>query len=71
MNKTKSMIILSNRMSVHSSLTSVSHIIDTNVSFVSSVKNLGISLAANLSMSQHMSNMCKATYVQIRHMGSI
>ena len=71
MNKTKSMIILSNRMSVHSSLTSVSHILDTNVSFVSSVKNLGISPAANLSMSQHMSNMCKATYVQIRHMGSI
>ena len=66
-NKTEAMIILSNRMSVHSPLPSVIHI----VSFVSSVKNLGVTLDSNLSMSQHVSNTCKATYIQIRHISSI
>ena len=41
-NKTEAMIILSNRMSVHSPLPSVIHIGDAEVPFVSSVKNLGL-----------------------------
>ena len=41
-NKTEAMIILSNRMSVHSPLPSVIHIGDADVPFVSSVKNLGV-----------------------------
>ena len=41
-NKTEAMIILSNRMSVHSPLPSVIHIRDADVPFVSSVKNLGV-----------------------------
>ena len=70
-NKTKAMIILSNRMSVHSPLQSVIHIEDADVPFVSSVKNLGVTLASNLSMSQLISNTCKAAYIQIRHISSI
>ena len=70
-NKTEAMIILSNRMSVHSPLPSVIHIRDADVPFVSSVKNLGVTLDSNLSMSQHISNTCKAAYIQIRHISSI
>ena len=70
-NKTEAMIILSNRMSVHSPLLSVIHIGDTDVPFVSSVKNLGVTLDSNLSMSQHINNTCKAAYIQIRHISSI
>jgi len=65
------MIILSNRMSVHSPLQSVIHIRDADVPFVLSVKNLGVTLDSNLSMSQHISSMCKAAYIQIRHISSI
>ena len=70
-NKTEAMIIISNRMSVHSPLLSVIHIGDADVPFVSSVKNLGVTLDSNLSMSQHISNTCKAAYIQIRHLSSI
>ena len=71
-NKTEAMIILSNRVSlVHSPLPSVIHIGDADVPFVSSVKNLGVTLDSNLSMSQHISNTCKAAYIQIRHISSI
>ena len=70
-NKTEAMIILSNRMSVHSPLPSVIHIGDADVPFVSSVKNLGVTLDSNLSMSQHISNTCKAAYILIRHISSI
>ena len=70
-NKTEAMIILSNRMSVHSPLPSGIHIGDADVPFVSSVKNLGVTLDSNLSMSQHISNTCKAAYIQIRHISSI
>ena len=63
--------MLSNRMSVHSPLPSVIHIGDADVPFVPSVKNLGVTLDSNLSMSQHISNTCKAAYIQIRHTSSI
>ena len=65
------MIILSNRMPVHSPLPSVIHIRDADVPFISSVKNLGVTLDLNLSMSQHISNTCKAPYIQIKHISSI
>ena len=70
-NKTEAMIILSNRMSAHSPLPSAIHIGDADVPFVSSVKNLGVTLDSNLSMSQHINNTCKAAYIQIRHISSI
>ena len=68
---TEAMIILSDRISVHSPLPSVIHIGDADSPFVSSVKNLGVTLDSNLSMSQHISNTCKAAYIQIRHINSI
>ena len=52
-------------------LPSVIHIGDADVPFVSTVKNLGVTLDSNLSMSQHISNTCKAAYIQIRHISSI
>jgi len=56
---------LSNRMSIHSPLPSVIHIRDADVLFMSSIKNLGVIL--DRSMSQHISNTCKAAYIHIRH----
>ena len=49
----------------------VIHIGDADVPFVSSVKNLGVTLDSNLNMSQHISNTCKTAYIQIRHISSI
>ena len=69
--KTEAMIALSNRMSIHTSLLSVIHIGDADVPFVSSVKNLSVTLDTNLSMSQHINNTCKTAYIQIRHISSI
>ena len=65
------MIALSNRMSIHTSLPSVIHIGDSDVPFLSSVKNLGVTLDSNPSMSQHKKNTCKTAYIQIRHISSI
>ena len=65
-NKTEAMIILPNRMSLHSLLPSVIHIGDADVPFLSSVKNLGKTLDSNLSMSQHILKTCKATSMQIQ-----
>ena len=70
-NKTEAMIMLSNRMSAHSLLPPVIHIGDADVPFISSVKNLGVNLDSNLSMSQHINNTCKAAYIQIRQISSI
>ena len=69
--KTEAMIALWNRISVHTSLLSVIHIGDTNIPFVSFLKNLGVTLDSNLSMSQHINNTCKTAYIQIRHRRSI
>ena len=49
----------------------VSHIEYAYVPFVLSVKNHGVTLDSNLSMSQHINNTCKAAYIQIRHISSI
>ena len=65
------MIILSNRMYIHSPLPSVIHIGDADFPFVSSVKNLNLTLDSNLSVLQHISNTCKAAYIHIRHTCSI
>ena len=71
-NKTEAIIILSDRVSlVHSPLPFVIHIGDADVPFVLSVKNLGVTLDSNLSMSQHISNTRKAAYIQIKHISSI
>ena len=65
------MIALWNRISVHTSLLSVIHIGDTNIPFVSFLKNLGVTLDSNLSMSQHTNNTCRTAYIQIRHISSM
>ena len=44
---------------------------ETPMSHLCHVKNLGVTLDSNLSMSEHISNTCKAAYIQIRHISSI
>ena len=56
-NKAEAMIILSNRVSTHSPLPSVIHSGDADVPLVSSVKNLGVTLVSNLSISSHKQHM--------------
>ena len=62
--KIEVMIVLSNRSPFHTSLPSVTHIDDADVLFVSSVKNLGLTLDSNLSMSRHIKNTCKTAKLQ-------
>ena len=69
--KTEAMIALSNRMSIHTSLPAGIYIEDTDVPFVSSVKNLGITPDSNISMPQHINNTCKTACIQVRHISSI
>ena len=68
--KTEAMIALSNRMSIHTSLSSIIHNWDADVPLVSSAKNRSVALDSNLSMSQH-TNTCKTAYIPIRHISSI
>ena len=44
---------------------------DAEVAFVSSVRNLGVTLDCNLTMSDHVQNICKAAYIQLRQIGAI
>ena len=62
-NKTEAMIVLSNRIHNDNTIQNRIHIGDADVPFVSSVKNLDVTLDSNLSMSQHISNTCKAAYI--------
>ena len=62
-NKTEAVIILSNKMFIHSLLLSVFHIGDADVPFVFSGKIFGVILESDLSMSRHISNTCKAACV--------
>ena len=62
--KTKTIIVLLNRMLIHTSLQSVIHIGDADVRFVASVKSLGVTLDSSLNMIQHINNTCKTAYIQ-------
>ena len=58
-------------MSIHTFfLPSVIHIGDAAVPFVSSVKNLGVILDSNLSISQHINHTCQTACIQMRQISS-
>ena len=44
---------------------------DAVVKFTSSVKNLGVTLDSHLTMSEHVHNVCRAAYIQVRQISSI
>ena len=69
--KTEAIIISSGRQSVNSTLPPSLRIGQSDVNFISSVKNLGVTLDCNLSMKQHVNNICKAAYFQLRKISSI
>ena len=69
--KTESMLVKSHRLSVNLSLPSSMCIGNSEVLFVSSVKNLGVTLDCNLNVIQHVLNICRSAYIELRQIGSI
>ena len=43
----------------------------SEVLFVPSVKNLGVTLDCNVNMTQHLLNICRSAYIELRQSGSI
>ena len=43
----------------------------SEVLFVPSVKNLGVTLDCNLNMTQHVLNICRSAYIELRQLGFI
>ena len=68
--KTESMLVKSHRLSVNFPLPSM-RIGNSEVLFVSSVKNVGVTLDCNLNMTQHVLNICRSAYIELRQIGSI
>ena len=46
-------------------------IANSEVLFVSSVKNLGVTLDCNLNMTQHVLDICRSACIELRQIGSI
>ena len=69
--KTESMLVKSHRLSVNFPLPSSMRIGNSEVLFVSSVKNLGVTVDCNLNMTQHVLNICRSAYIELRKIGSI
>ena len=69
--KTESMLVKSHVLSVNFPLPSSMRMGNSEVLFVSSVKNLGVTLDYNLNMTQHVLNICRSAYIELRQIGSI
>ena len=69
--KTESLLVKSHRLSVNFPLPSSMRIGNSEVLFVSSEKNLGVTLDCNLNMTQHVLNICRSAYIELRQIGSI
>ena len=65
------MLVKSHRISVNFPLPSTMCTGSSEVLFVSSVKNLGVTLDCNLNMTQHVLNICRSAYIELRQTGSI
>ena len=61
----------SHRLSVNFPLPPSMRIGNSEVLFVSSVKNLGVTLDCNLNMTKHVLNICRSAYIELRQIGSI
>ena len=69
--KTESMLEKLHRLSVNFPLPSSMCIGNSEVLFVSSEKNLGVTLDCNLKMTPHVLNICRSAYTELRQIGSI
>ena len=65
------MLVKSHRLSVNFPLPSSMCIGNSEVLFVSSEKNLGVTLDCNLKMTPHVLNICRSAYTELRQIGSI
>lgn len=65
------MLVMSPRLSAKSSLPSSLKVGDSQIQFSTTVRNLGVTLDSNLNMSQHVTNVCRAAYIQLRQISSI
>ena len=70
-NKTESMLVKLHRLSVNFPLPSSMRTGNSEVLFVSSVKNLGVTLDCHLNMTQHVLNICRSAYTERSQIGSI
>ena len=62
------MLVKSHRLSVNFPLPSSMRIGNSEVLFVSSVKNLGVTLDCNLNMTQHVLNIRRSAYSELRQL---
>ena len=69
--KTELMLAYPKKFLGHSSLPASATISNTSVSFSSSVRSLGVTLDQNLSLQQHVSNICKSAYLELRRISSV
>ena len=69
--KTESMLVKSDRLTFIFPLPSSMRTGNAEVFFMSSVKNLGVTLDYNLNMAQHVLNICRSAYTELRQIGCI
>ena len=69
--KTEAILITKQRLSHSHPLPQTINISNTNIKFTQSVRNLGVTLDSTLSLHQHVMNICKAAYLELRRISSI
>lgn len=69
--KTECLLVKSQRLVTPPSLPSSVSVGDTDIEFVPSVKNLGVTLDCHLSLSDFVQNTCKSAYIQLRQISAI
>ena len=69
--KTESLLTASNRTYFPNPPPTSIHIGNTDIPFSLQAKNLGITLSNNLSMENHVTNVCRSAYVEIRRISNI
>ena len=69
--KTEFMLACPKKFLGHPSLPTSVNVNNTSVSFSLSVRSLGVTLDQNLSFQQHVSNICRSAYLELRRISSI
>ena len=69
--KTELMLVCPKRLSNHHSLPSSLEISGNSIPISPSVRSLGVTLDQNLNFQQHISNICKSTYLELRRISSV
>ncbi|KAL3886192.1 hypothetical protein ACJMK2_026201 [Sinanodonta woodiana] len=69
--KTGAILIITQRLSYSHSLPQTINISNNNIIFSQSVQNLGVTLDSTLTLHQHVMNICRAAYLELRRIRSI